>query len=80
MHPTSNPQQITPLHQSSIPQQPLGNAAEANLLDHDHGDSGMNDKMTNLNMNHEPMVPDSKPLKRIDTETSDTDVFVDAES
>lgn len=40
----------------------------------------MDDKMSNLNINHEPMVPDSKPLKRIDTETSDTDVFVDAES
>jgi hypothetical protein len=46
----------------------------------DHTMPAMSDKMSKLNMNHEPMVPDGKPLKRTDTETSDVDVFVDAQS
>ena len=82
MHPTSNPQQTVPLHQSTVTQQPVGNAPkQTNLLDFDdHKDSGLNDKMASLNMSHEPMKPDNTPLKRTDTETSEQDVFVDAES
>jgi hypothetical protein len=77
MHPTSHPQQPTPLHQSTVVHAPVGNAPkQANLLDDDHDITGMDEKMSNLNMNHEPMMP----LKRTDTETNETDVFVDAES
>ena len=46
------------------------------LDDDDH----LSTPMSKLNM-HEAMVPEGqKPLKRTDTETSDVDVFVDAES
>jgi hypothetical protein len=78
MHPTSDPKTF-PVHQSTVTPQPVGNPPkEANLLDlDDHNDSGMNDKMSNLNMNHAPMAPN--PLKRTDTGTSEVDVFVDAE-
>lgn len=78
MHPTSDPQQTTPVHQSTVTQQPVGNPPkQANLLDFNDDASGMNDKMSNLNMNHAPMAP---VLKRTDTGTSEVDVFVDAES
>ena len=77
MHPTSNPQQLaaTPIHQQTAIQQPLGNAQKSGSLMDDHHD--MNDKMSNLNMNHEPMRP--KALQRTDTETSEVDEFVDAQ-
>ena len=81
MHPTSDPQQPVPLHQSTVTAQPVGNPPpKADLLDDEHDMPGMSAKMSNLNINHEAMVPDGTPLKRTDTETSDTDVFVDAES
>ena len=77
MHPTSNPQQLsaTPVHQQTAIQQPLGNAQKTGSLMDDHHD--LNDKMSNLNMNHEPMRP--KALQRTDTETSEVDEFVDAQ-
>jgi hypothetical protein len=81
MHPTSDPQQ-TPVHQSTVTPAPFGNQPkQASLLDYDdHEAATINTKTSSLNMNHEPMVPSGKPLERSDTETSETDVFVDAES
>lgn len=79
MHPTSDPQQIsaTPVHQSTAIQQPVGNAQQTgNLLDMEEHHE-MNDKLSNLNINHEPIAP--KPLRRTDTDTSEVDEFVDAE-
>ena len=66
MHPTSHPQ--------------TSQQKTANLMDDDGDVSHMNNQMSKMNM-HEAMVPDGKkPLKRTDTETSEPDVFVDAES
>lgn len=43
-------------------------------------DDHVSSSMSKLNM-HEAMVPQGqRPLKRTDTESSDVDVFVDAES
>jgi hypothetical protein len=43
-------------------------------------DTGVSNQMSKLNM-HETMQPEgNKPLKRTDTQTSELDVFVDAES
>ncbi|KIX07869.1 uncharacterized protein Z518_02523 [Rhinocladiella mackenziei CBS 650.93] len=51
----------------------------ANLMDDDDDISYMNNQMSKMKM-HEAMVPEGKkPLKRADTETSEMDVFVDAE-
>ncbi|KIW40537.1 hypothetical protein, variant [Exophiala oligosperma] len=77
MHPTSDPQQ-TPIHQSTSTNAPIGNPPKsANLMD---DDGGLNEKMSGMKM-QEAMVPQggSKPLKRADTDTSEVDVFVDAE-
>jgi len=45
-------------------------------------DNHLNDKMGNMSM-QQPLNPTSqesgRPIKRLDTETSDTDIFVDAE-
>ena len=77
LHPTSNPKQA-PMHQSTATPAPVGNPSKArNLLD---DDQQMNDKMASMSM-QQPLTPqgESRPIKRTDTETSDTDVFVDAE-
>lgn len=72
MHPTSNPQ--PPVHQSATLQAHTGN-----LMDSDHGISGMNDQMKDMRL-QQPMTPGTgKPLKRTDTETSEVDEFVDAQ-
>lgn len=46
----------------------------------DDDDGGLNEKMSGMKM-QEAMVPQggSRPLKRADTDTSEVDVFVDAE-
>lgn len=78
LHPTSNPKQIP----GSAPtaQVPLtGNSrASGGLMDDDRH---LNQQMGNMSL-HQPLTPSgqSKPLQRTDTETSETDVFVDAES
>ena len=79
IHPTSNPQQ-TPVHQSTTVNAPIGNPPKtANLMDDDHHLTGMNSQVSNMSL-HQPLVPGGKtPLKRSDTETSEVDVFVDAE-
>ena len=66
MPPTSNP--------------PSTQHKTSHLMDDDGDVSHMNNQMSKMNI-HEAMVPDGKkPLQRIDTETSEADVFVDAES
>ncbi len=77
MHPTSDPQQ-TPIHQSTAINAPHGNPPKkANLMDDDHD---LSHEMSQMKM-HEAMVPQGPaPIKRADTETSEVDVFVDAES
>lgn len=81
LHPTSHPQQ-TPVHQSTTVNAPMGNPPKVatNLMDDDDGQlSEMNNGVSKLSL-HQPMVPQGRdPLKRADTETSDVDVFVDAE-
>ena len=79
MHPTPHLLQA-PLHQSTVVTAPIGNAPKpANLMDDDDGLSRMNDQMAKMKM-HEAMVPQgARPLRRADTETSEVDVFVDAE-
>ncbi|EXJ87258.1 hypothetical protein A1O3_04217 [Capronia epimyces CBS 606.96] len=76
---TSNAQQ-SPVHQATTINAPAGNPPKtANLMDDDEDVSHMNTQMSKINM-HETMVPHGQaPLKRADTETSDVDVFVDAE-
>jgi hypothetical protein len=80
LHPTSNPQVTSPVHQSTATQAPLGNAKQGNLLDFDddHDVRQTTSQMSNLNMSHQAMQPRS-PLQRTDTGTSEVDVFVDAE-
>lgn len=79
LHPTSNPQP-TPVHQSTTLNAPIGNPPKtANLMDDDDEFSGMNNRVSNLSL-QQPMVPQGRgPLQRTDTETSEVDVFVDAE-
>jgi hypothetical protein len=79
LHPTSNPQP-TPVHQSTTLNAPIGNPPKtANLMDDDDHFSDMNNQVSNLSL-QQPMVPQGRgPLQRTDTETSDVDVFVDAE-
>ncbi|KAK5047784.1 hypothetical protein LTR84_006449 [Exophiala bonariae] len=81
LHPTSHPQQ-TPVHQSTTLNAPTGNPPKVatNLMDDDDRQmSEMNNGVSNMSL-HQPMVPQGRdPLKRTDTETSDVDVFVDAE-
>ena len=51
---------------------------QGNLLDFDDDMHNTNSKMSNLNISHQAMKP-RDPLVRTDTETSEMDVFVDAE-
>lgn len=79
LHPTSNPQQIQPVHQSTATTAPIGNPPkQGNLLDMDDDVQNTTNKMSDLNVSHQAMQPRS-PLLRTDTETSEADVFVDAE-
>lgn len=79
LHPTSDPQQTVPVHQSTATQAPVGNAPkQGNLLESDDDMHNTSNKMSNLNLQHQAMEP-RPPVQRIDTETSDVDVFVDAE-
>lgn len=80
LHPTSNPKQ-GPIHETTTTAAPVGNPLkQANLMDDNYH---LNDRMANMSM-QQPMHPtsqgDARPIKRLDTETSETDVFVDAES
>lgn len=77
LHPTSNPKQIAPVHESTTVAAPVGNQQRSgNLMDDDHH---LNDKMANMSM-QQPLRPsERRPIKRTDTETSDLDEFVDAE-
>lgn len=75
LHPTSDPK---PVSYDTVTTAPVGNPPKAggNLMD-DHDD--MNSKMASMSM-HAPLTPKGPaPVKRTDTETSDVDVFVDAE-
>lgn len=59
---------------------PTSTPKSTNLMDNDDDLTQMNSQMSKVNM-HEAIVPDGKkPLTRADTETSEVDVFVDAES
>lgn len=71
---------------NNIPQQQKPRAQQATgLMDDDSHVDMMNQKMKDMNM-HEPMTAATggyqgdRPLQRTDTETSDVDVFVDAET
>lgn len=81
LHPTSDPQP-TPVHQSTTLNAPIGNPPKTttNLMDDDERQlSEMNNGVSSMSL-HQPMVPQGRdPLQRADTETSDVDVFVDAE-
>lgn len=87
LHPTSNPKQIipqeannlqaTPVHQATTTAAPIGNAPKTSptLMD-----DQLNNQMSNMTM--QPLTPTAgrdRPIKRTDTETSDVEVFVDAE-
>ena len=75
LHPTSNPR--NPVAQSSVTTAPVGNPPKAGNLMDDHDD--MNAKMASMSM-HTALTPKSAPpITRNDTETSEVDVFVDAE-
>lgn len=86
IHPTSNPQP-TPIDQAvtqniapaGVPP-PRNIGSSQNLMDdHDDNMSLINHQTSNLDL-HKPLVPSGKSaLKRSDTETSEVDVFVDAE-
>lgn len=80
LHPTSDPQTVTPVHQATATQAPLGNAkqGQGNLLDFDDDVHQTTNQMSNLNVSHQAMQPRA-PLQRMDTGTSEVDVFVDAE-
>lgn len=74
LHPTSNPKQVTPVHQSTAIAAPAGNQVPTgNLLDDDHQ---LNDKMSNMTM-QQPLQP--KPIQRTDTDTNEPEEFVDAQ-
>ncbi|KEF56882.1 uncharacterized protein A1O9_07072 [Exophiala aquamarina CBS 119918] len=80
LHDTKDPKP-TPLHQNTALNAPVGNAPKtANLMDDDDHLSGVNNQVSNLSL-QQPMVPQGRrPLQRMDTDTSEVDVFVDAES
>lgn len=80
LHPVSDPQQKGPIHQSTATTAPIGNPPKhGNLLDVDDDLHETTDKLSSLNVSHQAMQPSRTPLQRTDTETSDMDVFVDAE-
>ncbi|KAK5945594.1 Oxysterol-binding protein OBPa [Knufia obscura] len=79
LHPTSNPKQV-PIHEATTIGVPAGNPPrQTSLMDEDQH---LNDKMGSMSM-QQPLNPTSQgsgiPIKRTDTETSDTEVFVDAQ-
>lgn len=75
----SRPPSTAPPQTTTKSTQQTKKSASANLMDDDDDISHMNNTMSKMNM-HEVMVPDGKkPLERSDTETSEVDVFVDAE-
>ena len=80
LHDTKNPKP-TPVHQSTALNAPVGNPPKtANLMDDDDQMSGVNNQMSNMSL-QQPMIPQGRtPLARMDTDTSELDVFVDAES
>jgi hypothetical protein len=68
--PESHPSQPPSNHRQSVP------ANNTNLMD---DDEHLNNQISKLKM-HEAMVPEGQqPLKRTDTDTSEVEVFVDAE-
>lgn len=79
LHPTSDSKQA-PIHEATATPAPPGNPPKQSSLMDD--DQDFNDKMASMSM-QQPLNPTSRgdgtPIKRLDTETSDTDVFVDAE-
>lgn len=82
LHPTSNPK-LAPVHESPANAAPARNTPKSdNLIEFDD-DHHLNDRTSKLSM-HEPLQPGGstpgKPIQRTDTETSENDVFVDAES
>ncbi|KAL2417300.1 Oxysterol-binding protein-like protein OBPalpha [Exophiala dermatitidis] len=81
VQPTSNQQGVAPVYEAITVDPPTGHSSQsANLMDDDNDISHMNSQMSRLKM-HEAMVPEGQaPLKRADTETSEVDVFVDAQS
>ena len=87
LHPTSNPKQIIPqetatpgassIHDATTVVGPSGNASKTSstLMD-----DQLNNQMSSMTM--QPLTPTAgrdRPIKRTDTETSDVEVFVDAE-
>lgn len=73
--PSTAPPESHPVQNVSNPQQTM-HRHTASLMD---DDEHINNQMSKLNM-HEAMIPEgTKPLRRADTETSEVDVFVDAE-
>jgi len=79
MHPTSDPKQLAPIY-SEVTAGPGGNPPPSNSLMDD--DRQLNDRMSGMSM-QQPLNPTSKgsgrPIKRTDTETSEPEVFVDAQ-
>ncbi|OQV05951.1 hypothetical protein CLAIMM_10601 [Cladophialophora immunda] len=76
--PSTAPPESHAKQPNSQPQQ-TSHQQTANLMDDDNDMSHMNSQMSKMNM-HEAMVPEGqKPLRRADTDTSEVDLFVDAE-
>ena len=85
----SNPIAGNPLHPTSDPQPTIGqqnnaprdvNSSSTNLMDDEDDMTHLSNQTSSMNL-QQPLVPSGQaPLKRADTETSDVDVFVDAES
>ena len=79
LHPTSNPKQIAPIY-DSITSSSSNAPKSSSLMDDNYK---LNDQMGSMSM-QQPLYPtssaDGRPIKRMDTETSDTEVFVDAQS
>lgn len=79
MHPTSDPKQLAPIY-AAVTAGPGGNPSHSNSLMDD--DRHLNDRMSGMSM-QQPLNPTSqgsgRPIKRTDTETSEPEVFVDAQ-
>ncbi|RMZ87320.1 hypothetical protein DV736_g5452, partial [Chaetothyriales sp. CBS 134916] len=81
-HPQPNQNHLLPTSNHTQAPAPAASAPKStNLLDDDdYLTSDVNSGLSNLNLNHVPVFPTGTlPLKRADTATGDTDVFVDAE-
>lgn len=85
LHPTSDPQPTT--GQQAVTQKIApggvtssgGGSSSTNLMDHEDGMTHLSNQTSSLNL-QKPLVPSGQaPLERADTESSDVDVFVDAE-